>query len=118
MVNTIAYEVSLWPIKFDVGAGPFNAVLGIIIVIFALIASIDGMTISFRGIRDAITSYKRNGGKPNVLTRFVSAVVAAFLFLTGGAFMVGIAAWVCGATSLLRRKAKPVTQGEKSDTYY
>lgn len=115
MVNTVAYEVSLWPLKFDVGAGPFNAVLAALIVIVALIASLDGMTIAFRGIRDSITSYKRNGGTPNILTRFVSTVVAVLLFLTGAAFIIGIAAWICGATSLLRRKAQPVTSRDSSD---
>lgn len=116
MMNTIAYEIDLWAFSIDLGTGPVGAVLSVVILMAVLIASIDGMTIAFRGIRDSITAYRKNGGTPNPVTRFVSTIVVLFLFLTGGAFIIGLAAWLCGSTSLFRRKAKPVTHKEVAKT--
>ena len=107
MLNTIAYEMSFWFFTVDFGSSPLGAVLAVVVAILVLIASIDGMTIAFRGIRDSIASYTRKGGSPNILMRFVSTIVAVFLFLTGGALIVGLAAWICGASALFRRGSIP-----------
>lgn len=107
MLNTIAYEMSFWFFTIDFGSSPLGAVLAVLAAMLVLIASIDGMTIAFRGIRDSIASYTRKGGPPNILMRLASTIVALFLFLTGGALVIGLAAWICGASALFRRVSVP-----------
>ena len=116
MGNVIAYEVSFFGLSLDVGSSPLSAVAAVAVLIGYLIASIDGATIGFVGIRDAITNFRDGAGAtPNSVTRVVSTLAAVVLFFTGGAFVIGISAWLCGASSFIRRGKAASKEDENTE---
>ena len=108
--NLLGLSINLGPFSFDIfTTGVPLLDTAIVVIVFAVVfaALIDGTTFAFRGIRDAIT-ISRGAAQPSPVTRFASGVAALFLFFSGGAAVVGLAAWVSGASSLksLLRPAK------------
>lgn len=112
--NLLGLSVNFGPFSFEIfttGVPIVDTALAVIVFAVALAAAIDGTTFAFRGIRDAIT-ISRGATQPSVVTRFACTIAALFLFFSGGAVIVGLAAWVSGTSSLksLIRPAKKKTE--------
>lgn len=118
-MNTLALEASFPGFSINLGSGPIGVILALVFLVLWLLATIEGSTAVFRGLRDIITA-RRGDTKPNGITRVMSGFAVFTMVVTGAAFFAGFAVWISGTTFIFSRKGRKKTNetdaGETAET--